>query len=104
MASAFTVASHNAKLVALRIGQDHPTGAIRIATISYLASAKRDYANDLFVSATIGRSKIEMDPILERLSVGDLDEQQGMTRCRFKDRALLVARFVGVARHVGIAT
>ena len=74
MATAFGVAANNAELVTFRVGENHPTSAIGVAPIGYLPRAESNDTRDFVVPETIGRCEIEMDPVLDRLAVGDLDD------------------------------
>jgi hypothetical protein len=92
------IAPEYAELVALRIGEGHPTGAVRSAVIGELDGTETKQSPDFLFAGRISRSKIEVKPILDLFAFRYLDEQQSSAAAGGKDHALLVARLVRILR------
>ena len=87
----------NAELVALRVGQHSPAGAVEVALVVDQTGADAQQSLDLFVARGIRRAHIEMQPVLDDFALGHTLEVQ---RCSLVHRmlqpGLLVARQVRV--------
>lgn len=92
-----------AELVAFWVCQDHPARAVGATKVGELAGAETEYAFDLSISCCVGGRKVQVKAMLDRLGMGDLDEQQAMPRLRVEDHAFLMTGFVGVAGRIGVA-
>jgi hypothetical protein len=92
------IAPEYAELVALRIGEGHPTAAVRSAVIGELDGTETKQSPDFIFAGRISRSKIEVKPILDLFAFRYPDEQQSSAAVGGKDHALLVARLVRILR------
>jgi hypothetical protein len=91
-----TIAAEYVELVALRVGERHPTAAVGAAVIGDFGGALSEQSRDLGFARPVGRSKIEVQPILDLFAFRYLDEEQSRTAVGREDHALLVARLVGI--------
>src|SRR3546814_3059875 len=84
--------AQDAELVALRIGQHHPprTGTVLSALVVDLGRAERQDSLDLLVAGDGSWPQVEVEPVLHRLGIGHLDEQDPVLTVRTLDHALLV--------------
>ena len=65
----------DAELVALRIGQHRPAGAVVLAVVGHQRGADGQQPVDLLVPEQVG-DQVEVDPVLHRLALGHGDEQE----------------------------
>ncbi len=66
----------DAELVALRVGQCHPAGAVGFAVVAEERGAERDRPLHLLVPAHVGRLQVQVHAVLDRLVLRDGNEQQ----------------------------
>jgi hypothetical protein len=94
-----SLAAQDAELVVLRVGEHHPAGAVRVAEVLQLPRPEVEQPGQLDVAVLGARTQVEVDPVLDRLVLGNLDEQQVMAAVARGDAALHVP---GLVRVVGI--
>src|SRR5690606_41245337 len=70
------VADLHAELVALRIGEHHETAAALPPEVGDLRRAEPDQPLHLGVAASLPRPQVEVDPVLHRLALRHLEEEQ----------------------------
>lgn len=63
--------------VTLRIGQDHPAAAVRLAMIGDKAGAHAEKVLDFGVTSACCWPQIEVHTVLDRLAFGNGDETAG---------------------------
>src|SRR4051794_16961725 len=96
------VAAEHAELVAFRIGEDDPARAVGTSAIGDLRCPEATNTFDLLVAPPVSGREVQVQAVLHRLDVRDLDEQKSVPGPRVDDHALLVAWLVRVARPVGV--
>ena len=98
---AFRVASEDAELVALGVGQHEPPRPVWFAEVVDRRGAQRQHPIDLLIAGPIGRDQVQVHAILHLFGLGDLDEQKPLSTVRVDDHALVIARLVGLVGHAG---
>lgn len=89
--------AQHAELIALGVGEDNPTPVGPLAQVGNHARAESDYSLDLLVPMAVGRAQAHVHPVLDRLGLRDLEEQQPST-IRALEPALIVSRLLVVIR------
>ena len=77
-------------------GRERGPATIGLAQVLVHRGAVREESLHLLVARAVARSEVEVEPVLDRLSLGHLDEEQPLPPVRAEDHALLVAWQVGV--------
>src|SRR5258706_9019922 len=92
------VLGQDAELVALGIGERNPAAAIRPPVVGQLRCPERDDPLGFLLAGAVGRSQVQVDPVLHRLAVWDGDEEQELAPVSRRDQAFLVTWLVRVVR------
>lgn len=66
-AGPFRDAALDAKLVALRVGEHHPAGTVRLAVVRHSRGTEIDQPLYFLVAGPVGRLQIQVQPVLDRL-------------------------------------
>lgn len=98
---ALRIAANDTEAVPHRVFEHHPARPVGPTTVCDLSRAQTKGALDLLVPGRIRWGEVDVYPADRILEVGDLNEEQTVSRSRVHDHALLIARLVRVTGDVG---